>query len=66
MKTVKESLDELPNRIKTVRLIRATGGFIERCSVTEAIQKYGNWTYHSGYSESHSEISIWINQFIKE
>lgn len=65
MQTVQESLDELPDRIKTVRLIRATGEFIEKCSVTEAAQKYGDWAYHSGYSESHSEISLWINNNTK-
>lgn len=60
MKTLKESLDELPSRITTVRLIRITGEFIERCSVKEAAQKYGDWIYSSGYSESFSEVSLWI------
>lgn len=65
MKTLKESLDELPERIKTVRLIRTTGDFIERCSVEEAAQKYGNWEYSSGYSESFSEVSLWIRNTTK-
>lgn len=60
MKTLKESLDELPSRITTVRLIHTTGEFIERCNVREAIQKYGDWIYSSGYSESFSEVSLWI------
>ena len=62
MKTLKESLDELPNRITTVRLISTMGDFIERCSVKEAAQKYGDWVYSSGYSESHSEVSLWIRR----
>ncbi len=65
MKTLKESLDELPDRITTVRLIRTTGEFIERCSVEEAAQKYGDWVYSSGYSESHNEVSLWIRNTTK-
>ena len=65
MQTLRESLDELPDRITTVRLIRTTGEFIERCSVEEAAQKYGDWTYSSGYSESHSEVSLWIRNTTK-
>ena len=65
MQTLKESLDELPDRITTVRLIRTTGEFIERCSVEEAVQKYGDWTYSSGYSESFSEVSLWIRNTTK-
>ena len=62
MKTLKESLEELPRRIKTVRLIRTTGDFIERCSIEEAEQKYGDWIYSSGYSESFTEVSVWITR----
>lgn len=62
MQTVKQSIEELPERIKTVRLIRTTGEFIERCSVEKAIQKYGDWIYSSGYSEGHTEVSLWIRQ----
>ena len=65
MKTVKQSIEELPERIKTVRLISTTGEFIERCDVTEAVQKYGHWTYSSGYSESHTEVSLWIRNTTK-
>ena len=65
MQTLKESLDELPDRITTVRLIRTTGEFIERCSVEEAAQKYGDWIYSSGYSESFSEVSLWIRNKTK-
>ena len=65
MQTLKESLDELPERIKTVRLIHTTGDFIVRCSVEEAKQKYGDWTYSSGYSEGFSEVSLWIRNTTK-
>lgn len=65
MQTVKESIEELPERIKTVRLIHTTGDFIERCGVEEAIQKYGDWIYSSGYSESHTEVSLWIRNRTK-
>ena len=59
MQTLKEALEELPSRITIVRLIRITGELIERCSVTEAMQKYGDMLYSSGYSESHNEVSLW-------
>ena len=65
MKTLKESLEELPARIKTVRLIRTTGEFIEKCSPEEAARKYGDWIYNSGYSESFSEVSLWIRNTTK-
>lgn len=65
MQTLRESLEELPERIKTVRLIRTTGDFIERCGIEEAKQKYGDWTYSSGYSESHTEVSLWIRNTTK-
>ena len=65
METVKESLDKLPDRIKTVRLIRTTGDFIEKCGVEEAAQKYGDWEYSCGYSESHTEVSLWIRNTTK-
>lgn len=65
MQTLRESLEELPERIKTVRLIRTTGDFIERCGVEEAKQKYGDWIYSSGYSESHTEVSLWIRNTTK-
>ena len=65
MQTVKQSIEELPERIKTVRLIRTTGEFIERCSTEDAVQKYGDWTYSSGYSESHTEVSLWIRNTTK-
>lgn len=60
MQTVRESVEELPERIRAVRLIHTTRDFIERCSVEEAVQKYGDWIYSSGYSESFSEVSLWI------
>ena len=65
MKTVKESIKELPERIKTVRIIRVTGDFIERCSTEEAVQKYGDWSYSCGYSESYTEVSLWIRNTTK-
>lgn len=65
MKTVKQSIEELSERIKTVRLIHTTGEFIEICSVEEAVQKYGDWMYSSGYSECFSEVSLWIRNTTK-
>lgn len=65
MKTLKESIEELPERIKTVRLIHTTGEFIEKCSTEEAAQKYGDWIYSSGYSEGFSEVSLWIRNTTK-
>lgn len=60
MKTLKEALEELPERITTVRLIKISGEFIERCDLETAMKKYGHMKYSSGYSESHTEVSLWV------
>lgn len=60
MKTVKQCIEELPERIKTVHLHTTRGVFLETCSVGEAIEKYGNWMYHSGYSDGFTVVSLWI------
>lgn len=65
MKTLKEAIEELPERIVTVRLIHTTGDFIEKCGVAEAVQKYGDMLYSSGYSESFHEVSLWVTNTTK-
>ena len=59
MQTLREAF-EGNTRTKTLRLIRTTGEFIERLPIEEAIQKYGDCIYSSAYSESFTEISVWI------
>lgn len=59
-KTVKQSIDELPERITSIRLHKANGAWIGIFSRDDAIKKYGDLKYSSGYSESFTEISIWI------
>jgi hypothetical protein len=59
MKTLKESIQESP-RITKVRLYKTTGEWLGNYDIEEAIQKYGDWLYSSAYSESNTEVSIWI------
>lgn len=64
MKTLKESLEESP-RITKVRLHKTTGEWLGNYDVGEAIQKYGDWLYSSGYSEGYNEVSLWIRNTTK-
>jgi hypothetical protein len=59
MQTLKESFKD-NTRTKTLRLIRMTGEFIARLPIEEALEKYGDWIYCNGYSESFTEVSVWI------
>ena len=47
-------------RTKTLRLITSMGDFIVRLPIEEALQQYGDWIYCNAYSESFTEISVWI------
>ena len=64
MKTLKESIEET-SRITKVRLYRTTGEWLGNYDAKEAVQKYGDWIYSSGYSESHNEVSLWIRNTTK-
>ena len=60
MQTLKESF-EGSARAKTLRLIeKFSGRFIARLPIEEALEQYGDWIYSNGYSESFTEISVWI------
>lgn len=59
MQTLKEAF-EGNTRTKTLRLITSMGDFIARLPIEEALQQYGDWIYCNAYSESHTEISVWI------
>ena len=59
MKTLKEVFKG-NKRIEILRLNSTMGQFIERLPIDEAIQKYGNCIYSCGYSESFTEVSVWI------
>ena len=60
MKTVKESIEELPERIKTIRIHNYKGEYLGTYDPQTVIEKYGHLNYSSGYSESFSKVSIWI------
>lgn len=60
MQTLREAIEELPKRITKVRLYTTQGVWLGNYSLDEAIQKYGDSLYSSGYSESFTEISLWI------
>ena len=59
MQTLKEAFED-NQRTKTLRLIRYTGEFIARLPIEDAIERYGDWTYCSAYSESFTELDVWI------
>ena len=59
METLREAFKD-NTRTKTLRLIRMTGEFIARLPIEEALEKYGDWIYRNAYSESFTEISVWI------
>lgn len=61
MQTLKEAF-EGNTRTKTLRLITSMGDFIARLPIEEAIQQYGDWLYSSAYSESSTEVSVWIRR----
>lgn len=45
---------------KTLRLISTRGLFIAELPIEEALQRYGDWLYHTAYSDSFTKISVWI------
>ena len=47
-------------RTKTLRLYHITGERIARLPIEEAIEKYGDWKYCNWYTESFTEVSVWI------
>jgi hypothetical protein len=59
MQTLKEAFAD-NQRTKTLRLIRSTGEFLARLPIEEAMDRYGNWIYCSAYSESFTELDVWI------
>lgn len=64
MQTLRQAF-EGNTRTKTLRLIHSTGEFIERLPIEEAFQKYGDWAYRNAYSESFTEVSVWISDTTK-
>ena len=59
MQTLKQAFENNA-RTKTLRLIRSSGEFIARLPIEEAMAQYGDWIYSSAYSESFTEVSVWI------
>lgn len=64
MKTLREEFAD-NTRIKTLRLIRSSGEFIARLPIDEAMQQYGDWVYRYSYTESFTEVSVWISDTTK-
>lgn len=60
MGTLVEHIENLPDRIKAVKLYRITGEWLATLSTKEAIEQYGSWDYSGGYSDSFDTVSIWI------
>lgn len=59
METLREAFKD-NTRTKTLRLITSRGDFIARLPIEEALEQYGDWIYCNAYSESFTEISVWI------
>lgn len=60
MQTLREAFKDNA-RTRTLRLIRNTGEFIARLPIEEALEQYGDWIFRIAYSESFSELSVWIS-----
>lgn len=58
--TLKQVIDELEDRYTSIRLYKENGVWIGTFSRDDAIKQYGDLKYWCGYSESCTEISIWI------
>ena len=61
MQTLREFFED-NTRTETLRLYHTTGENIARLPIKEAIEQYGDWDYHNGYSESFTEVSVWISK----
>lgn len=65
MQTLREAF-EGNTRTKTLRLfISHSGERIARLPIEEAIKQYGDWIYRNAYSESFTEVSVWISDHTK-
>ena len=64
MQTLREAF-EGETRTETLRLYHSTGERIARLPIEEALEQYGDWTYRNGYSESFTEVSVWISDNTK-
>ena len=61
-KTVKQAIDEMPERITKIRILNYQGMYLGTFGRNEAIEKYGYYSYSSGYSEGFTEVSIWVRK----
>ena len=60
MGTLIKEIENVPDRIRTIKLYRITGEWLATLSPKESIEQYGSWDYSCGYSDSSDTISIWI------
>lgn len=60
MGTLIKEIENVSDRIRTIKLYRITGEWLATLSPKEAIEQYGSWDYSCGYSDSFDAISIWI------
>lgn len=61
-KTVKQAIDEMPERITTIRILNYQGVLLGMFGRNDAIEKYGHYSYSAGYSEGFTEVSMWIRK----
>lgn len=61
MQTLKEAFAD-NTRTKTLRLYNTSGERIARLPIEEALEQYGDWDYGNAYSESFTEVSVWISK----
>ena len=60
MGTLVEQINNLPDRIKRVKLYKINGQYITTLQPKEVIEQYCNWNYSCGYSDSMDTVSIWV------
>lgn len=63
--TVKQAIDEMPERITTIRVLNYQGVWLGAFSRKDAIERYGHYSYSAGYSEGFNEISMWVRKTIQ-
>ena len=58
--TVRQVIDELPERITTIRVFNYQGMCLGTFNRDDVVEKYGHYGYISWYSDGFTKGSMWI------